>query len=248
MRGLFVFAAVGSLGVLRAVSAPLDEEPLALIDAGLVSEHVFRGLERAGAAGRVALDGRAGAWRAGFLGIIPLDDDEPAEWRVSGGWGRGLGDNFVVRAEFAWARFSPVPLQGVRDSFEAGLSARWTLPREFAVVVGAYHDFRLDADTSEAALEYSLPLTRLGAYVDLRLVLGWSEGRDWRPRAPGARVADAYGYFGAAAELPYRVGANTSVVLGARFSETWNARDAGVFGGPNGRRNLVGEIGLRFDF
>lgn len=248
MRRCFILAAVGGLGVLRAWAAPLDVEPVVTITTSLTSEHVFRGLERAGAAGQVALEGRAGAWHAGFLGTIPLDEIEPAEWRVSGGWGWGVGDNLVVGAEFAWTRSSHVPLQRVRDTLEAGITARWTLPRELVLALGAHHDFRLEADTAEAAFEYGLPLTRVGAYLDLRAFVGWSAGRNWQPSAFGSRVADGYGYFGAAAELPYRVGANTSVVIAGQYCETWNARTAGVPAGPKGRRNLGGEIGVRFDF
>ncbi len=113
---------------------------------------------------------------------------------------------------------------------------------------GYYRDFRLKAGTGEAELGFSLPLTKLGAFLDGRLFAGWSSAQNWRPDAAVPGVRGGYGYHGAEARLPYRVGGHTTLLAGVHFSETWNAREAGGVPGPKGRRNLGFTAGVSLDF
>lgn len=228
-------------------AAGWGEEPPATIDVSLLSEHVVRGVERAGAAARVEIAGGVGGWRARLAGIVPVARAESSEWLVAGAWGREVGERLGLSAGVTWTSFATGAREPAHDFLEFHADAAWNLPREFVATVSAAHDVELDATTLEAALAHSFALARWGAYLDGRAFAGWSDGRDWR-RHTGRRVRDAYGYWGIAAEIPYRVGGNASVVVGAEYSALWNHEAAGSLGGPKGRRNLTGRVGVRFDF
>lgn len=234
--------------VAAVAAGRFDAEAAASVEVTWVSELVVRGLERGEQAVVTSLTGNTGAWRAALAATVDPGREGRSEWRAEAGWGRDLAGQLAVEASLAATMFSRPPAGSTRESIELGISASWQLPREVAVTLAGFHDFRLEANTVEAAVTWSVPLTRIGAYLDLRAVAGWSHAQDWRPRAPGPAIAGGYGYVGAAAEVPYRIGAYTSLVAGVAYSEVWNARDAGVLRGPNGRRNLVGRIGVSFDF
>lgn len=241
---LFLLAAV----VAGPAFGQSASEPGLAVSVDHLSERVFRGLERADDTAQVGVAWRGEAWRAAWKGYAPLRSDAPAEWRLEGGWGMKAGARASFETTLAWSHVTR-PLGGMaRDALEFGATVAWALPREAVVSVAAFHDFTHEATTGEAAVARGIPLTRLGAYLDLRAFVGWSDARDWLPRAAGGRVAGGYGYFGADAVLPYRIGEITSVTLGLSYSEAWNARDAGIFAGAGGRRNLAARIGVTFDF
>jgi hypothetical protein len=223
-------------------------EPGLVATAEFVSERVHRGLERADRTAHVGIAWHGEAWRASGHAFTPVRSDDPAEWQLTAGWGRRAGANLAFESTLRWTHFTRAQGGMAEDTWEAGIAATWALPRDFKLTAAAYRDFTVEGDTAEGSLAYSVPLTRLGAYLDLRAYVGWSDGRDWRPHGAGARVAGGYGYHGVDAELPYRVGELTSVVLGVAYSEVWNAREEGHFSNRGGTRNLVWRLGLRYDF
>lgn len=223
-------------------------EPGLTLSGEFLSEYVHRGLERADETGHVRLEWRGESWRAAWDAHAPLRSAAAAEWRLEGGWGRSLATDFSIEASARWSHFTRTRGGMSEDALELGVGASWLLPREAKVGFAAFHDVTLEATTAEGSIGYSIPLTKLGAYLDLRGWIGWSDARDWRPDAPGPGLAGGYGYFGAEASLPYRIGELTSVVAGVTFSEAWNARDEGLEVARGGRRNLVWRIGVTFEF
>lgn len=133
------------------------------------------------------------------------------------------------------------------DSFELGVKAAWPLGG-WRPTIAYFRDLQLGSDTVEGALEWSLPLTRLGAYVDGRFFTGWSAATDWRRGASGAVVRGGYGYAGIGAEIPYRVGEHVSLVAGVDLALTSNASGAGPLAGTAGDCNLAFRLGGRWDF
>lgn len=241
---LAIFLLVGPSAVPGQFGAELG----LAISGDFLSEHVQRGLERADetAHGRVAWRGES--WRAAWDAYLPLRSAAPAEWRVEGGWGSDPAKKVSVEALARWSHFTRARSGMAEDTIEFGVEAKWLLPREVLVGAAAFHDVTLEATTAEGSVAYSLPLTKLGAYLDLRAWMGWSDARNWQPNAPGPRVAGGYGYLGAEATVPYRVGEVTSVVAGVSYSESWNAREEGSVQPRGGRRNLTWRIGVTFEF
>lgn len=98
---------------------------------------------------------------------------------------------------------------------EAGLAAVWTGRDGIRPKLTACHDFKLRAEICELSLEVSQALTSLGAYAEWRFFAGWATADDLLPGVAGVRVHDAYGYYAAEVRMPYRIGAQTSIVAGA---------------------------------
>lgn len=238
---------VAAIATLRGLGQPAAEPGIA-VQVEFLSERIFRGLERGDETVSAGVSWRGESWRAAWRGHAPLRSEAPAEWNLEGGWLARPGGRVAVEALATWSHYPRARGGMAPDTFELGVRAWWTLPREVMVGLGGFHDLTLEATTGEASVLHSVALTRLGAYLDLRAFLGWSEARDWRPRAAGACRAGGYGYFGADATLPYRIGEFTSVVVGLGYSEAWNARDAGAYPDAGGRHNLTGRVGVTFDF
>jgi len=244
------FLSLGFLvaGAPSALAAAWTEEPVTGVEVSWVSEHVVRGLERAGPALQARVDWSGGPWRAAAATSRALTGeglDEAGLW-----FARTLevSPRLQVEADLAWVRAGGQPVRAVRDSWEAGVQATWLLPHGAKATVEGRHDFVLRADTVEVALDLSWPLIRLGAYLDGRVWLGWSHAENWRPEAVGPPVAGGYGYWGGEVRLPYRVGAHTTLLAGLGISGAWNARNAGWRPGPGGRTNLAARIGVSLDF
>lgn len=248
MRRVLLLPGLWVAGVLAGPAAALAAaEPVTEIQAFWVSEHVVRGLERAGPSLQAGVDWASGPWRASAGTSRALTAQGWDETGIRLARSQEVGHSLRLVAEISWLRFGGYSPATVRDTVEAGLRAAWVLPSETSASVAWSHDLVRQANTAELAWERSWPLTRLGAYLDTRLWLGWSHAQDWRPEAAGPAVAGGYGYWGGALRLPYRVGAHTTLVAGLEFSEVWNAREAGWRPGPPGRRNLVAQIGVSFD-
>jgi len=214
----------------------------------VASESVFRGLERAGHSAQAAVGVERGAFRGGLWASVPLRGGEADELRLDAAWRQPLGGQFELEAGVRMFRFLNAPAGAPRHSWEAGLKLSREMPGGLKPALGYYRDFRLQADTGEGELGFSVPLTRLGAFLDGRFFAGWSQADDWRPGASGPRVAGGYGYYGVEAKVPYRIGEHTTVLAGLHYSEAWNAREAGAVPGPKGRRNLGFTAGVSLDF
>lgn len=235
-------------GAASGLAAPWTEEPVTTVETTWVSERVERGVERAGPAVQARVAWTGGPWRAaaGLSRALTAEGLDEAGIRLARI--HEVGRVVEVEASLAWASAGGLPGTSPRDAWEAGLRVARRLPHDARISGAWWHDFSRRANTAEVALEHSWPLTRLGTYLDTRLWLGWIHAEDWRPEVAGPAVAGGYGYGGGAVELPYRVGAHTTLLAGLEFSTSWNARDAGWRAGLYGPRNLIGRIGVSFDF
>ena len=137
---------------------------------------------------------------------------------------------------------------GNRDALEAGLVATLHPLDGITPGLGCYHDFRREADTVEATFAYSIPLAKLGTYVDLSGAAGWVAGKNWRPEFGGAHHSDGYRYWALAAQVPYRVGPHSTVIIGAHYADAdGHSLIDGAFSLPS-RRNFWMSLGVSLDF
>ena len=217
-------------------------------DLDFASKYVFRGLERAGAStqatGEFSRDNlRGGAWIN-----LPLAGGKgsEADLNVAYSWQALSGMKWEASARQYWV--GKVAADGLRQSFEAGISAALAPFNGFTPSVAFYYDLRLHADTTQVSLTRSIPLTGMGAFLDLNFFAGWVVGKNWRPDAPGPARSDGYSYWGADANLPYRIGPHSTVVGGLHFTDASGHSDAN---GPLVRsagRNLWVTLGVSLDF
>ena len=225
-----------------------EETPLFRADLNFASKYVFRGLEKAGAStqatGEFSRDNlRGGAWinqpLAGGTG-------REANLNAAYSWPAMPGLTLEASARQYW--MSEVSATGVRQSFEAGISAALAPFSGFTPSLAFYHDFRLRADTTLVSLARSIPLTGMGAFLDLNFFAGWVTGENWRPDALGPGRHDGYSNWGADANLPYRIGPHSTVIAGLHFTDASGHSAAnGPFAESEGR-NLWVTLGVSLDF
>ncbi|HET7535086.1 MAG TPA: hypothetical protein VFJ90_01430 [Candidatus Didemnitutus sp.] len=237
----------GWLLLLPCALVAQDEAPFAA-DFGYASRRVFRGIERSGDAMQASVALSQERWRGSLWANRPFDRAEPDEINLSAGYLAKISDQLSVDVGATQFWFGGVPAGATEQSFEAGAEAIWTARGGITTRMGYHHDFRLKADTVQGSFGYSMPLTKLGAFLELSVFAGWVHGSDVRPDASGPAVNDGYSYYGAEAHLPYRIGGHTTVVAGVHFADSvgqsalWSPIGAG-----SGSRGWV-SLSVNFDF
>ncbi len=242
MRGMGVFLLL-LVSFVRAEEAP----PLR-VDVAYASSHVFRGVERAGDSVQAGVEFSRDRLRGGLWVNQPFDGDDTREVDLNAAYVWQPADAFTLEASLAHAWFDEVPGGGVDRALEAGLTVTLTPMGGCTPSLAYYHDFRLRADTVQTSVARSIALPKLGAFLEVNLFAGWVSGDDWRPDAPGPRRHDSYGYWGGEVELPYRVGAHTTVVAGLHYADSFGrSATNGPFGRASGD-NLWVTLGVTLDF
>ena len=232
---------------VSGLQAQEDEVAPKATDA-IVSQRVFRGVERSGAGGQGSFQIAKDAWRIGAEIVRPFDRDESGEGNLSAAYAWKATLQLKLEASVIQRWFSEMSLGATKQSSEAGITSAWTLPNGFTLELAGYHDWRIKGDTLQAALNYSMPLKSLGAYLEWSVSVGNSSARDLRPDAAGPSIRDSYSYYTASVRLPYRIGAHSALVAGLHLAKSegqsplWSPIAA-----RSGTRAWV-ELGLNFDF
>lgn len=228
--------------------AQSDGEPQRTADLGYASRYVFRGVERAGGSVQASAEYAVGGFRGTVWTNQPLNGGRGGEVDLTAAYAHQASERLNVEFAFTAYRFTNIPAGETEHSLEAGLTATWSPINGFVPRVSLRRDFRMEADTAEAALGYSLPLTTLGTFLEFSAFVGWVDAANARPDAAGPRARDSYGYAGAEAHVPYRVSAHCTVVAGVHGTTTVN--QGGTFGAADrsARSNLWLTLGVSVDF
>jgi hypothetical protein len=230
------------------LDAQSDDPPAVRTDLRYASRYIFRGVERAGQSAQAAAEFTHENFTGGVWTNLPFQNGETHEvnLRAAYAWQPLTALTLEVSAAHYW--FSDVPGDGVKRSFEAGLTATFSTINGFTPGLAYYHDFRLRTDTAQASLARSIALTKLGAFLELNFFAGWTRGDDWRPDAPGARRHDSYGYWGGEVRVPYRIGPHSMITAGLHYADAFGRS---VTNGPFGllaRHNFWFTLGVNLDF
>ncbi|HVZ66182.1 MAG TPA: hypothetical protein VG936_16560 [Lacunisphaera sp.] len=239
---LAAFAALLSGPAVRA------DEPAFRSDFAVVSRQVFRGIARAGSSAQMNVEFAGGGWRGDAWTNQPFDRGQVRETNVNAGYAWNPSEEISLELSAGHSWFNRVPGGGVGHSLESGLTATLANVRGFVPSVACWHDFTFDADTVQLACARSIPLTRLGAFLECNAFAGVTAGEDWRPDAPGPRRRDGYGYWGAEVRLPYRVGAHTTITAGLHYSATSGRSLAHGPFGLSATSNFWATLGVNLDF
>jgi hypothetical protein len=239
-----------SLALVFPLSATLgaQDELATTGDIGYASRRVFRGVERSSDAMQASASVAKAGWRGTLWSSFPFEGSEPDEVNLNVGYTAKLSDTLSVGIDATQFWFGHALAGATKQSFEAGVEATWTARDSLTLTLAYHRDFRLKADSIQGSLGYSLPLTKLGAFLELSAFAGWVDGSDIRPDASGPAVGDGYGYFGAEAYLPYRIGSQTTVLAGVHFADSVSqSRFWSPIGAGGGSRGWV-TLSVSFDF
>lgn len=204
------------------------------MNGGVVSRHVYRGIERSGNAWQVAVDGAWNGWRGNVWSSHPLDSTAPGEVRSRLGyvWAVTPTLSLETSGTHFWYVDSPVP-GAPAHSFEANVRLTWTDKRQVRWSLESGYDIRFHSLAVEGALAYDLPLPRWGTYLQGRAYVGHLGAADVLPDATVVGGSDDYEYWGADLRLPYRISWHTTLALSAHYAEAadadryWSPRLAG---------------------
>jgi hypothetical protein len=235
---------------LLAASLWAQEEPLPPIrtDVGYASRAVFRGLERTGQSAQASVEFAREGFRGGLWTNRPFTDGEPGEVDLSAAYAWRVNDALTLEGSVRQDWFSGASVSGNKQSFEAGVTAALSPVGGFTPSFGYFRDFRLRSDTVQAAVARSVPLTKLGAFIDFSLFAGWAAGDNWRPDASGPARRDGYGYWGAEAHLPYRVGPHSTIIAGVYYTDTAGLSPTNGPFSLSRSENLWFTLGVSLDF
>jgi hypothetical protein len=225
-----------------------DEPPAVRADFGYASRYVFRGVERAGASAQASVDLARENLSGGIWLNQPFANGQTRETNLNATYRLNPGDAIELELSAAHSWFSGVPGDGVRRSFETGLAATFAAINGFTPGLAYHHDFRFRADTVQASLARSIPLTNLGAFLELNFFAGATQGDDWRPDAPGPRRSDGYSYWGGEARAPYRIGPHSTVTAGLHYADASGRSAANGPFGRAARHNVWVTLGVNLDF
>jgi len=199
------------------------------------TSYVRRGIEQAGASVRPAWQLSDERWSFDVWANAPFcaDDEREAAMRI--GYSHDFGANLKLDWQVAHYRFERVGAEHANHATEAGVAL--TLPAgPGRIGVGLIRDVERRANYVEMGYAGEIALKKLGAFLNYRFFAGWVQADDVLPRS-AVRVADAYSYHGVEVAVPYRVGSQTIVTLGARYAGTWGARP---FWSPTGASPKAG--------
>jgi hypothetical protein len=225
-----------------------DGEIATVTQVGLATQDVFRGVKQSGAGAEGTFQVARGTWRVGVDFNQPFDRNEPEEGDLHAAYAWKVSTGLNIEAIVTQRWFSGVEPGVTTHSFEAGLTAGWTLSNGFSVEIAGFHDLRLRADTLHATVNYSMPLKSLGAYLEWNASIGTVSARDLLPDTVGAPVRASYCYYAASVRLPYRIGAHTTLVTGLHVAESDGQSRAWSPIAASGGLRAWADVGLNFDF
>jgi hypothetical protein len=230
------------------VAVCADEEPTWRFDGQYSSREVVHGVRRAGAAWETAAELTGGAWRGNFASAVPFDAGEERRATLGAAYRWTAGEDFQVETsvQHRWAARGLAA--EAKHTWLAGLAATGPSRYGFTPMLSYARDLRRQADVVEAGLARSFPLTRLGAFFDTRVFAGWASGAHWQPDVPGPQRQDSYRYWGAEAQVPYRVGAHTTLKMGLHYTAEAGRSAVNGPGGLAKGGNFWATLGVSFDF
>lgn len=219
---LLVAALAGAAG-LRA-DDPNSGEPKSgysiTSDFTYASKYVFRGVENAKESFQPSVEFASGGFNAGVWTNQPLMNHTNNEVDFYTGYTYNVNTalKFEGVATCYWYPEANRAIGQTKDSYEAGVGATYNVGG-FSPNLYYYHDFRLDSDTLQAAVGYSVPLAeRLS--VTTSLFAAATNARDLAPDAAGPRTRDSYTYWGADVTLPYKLSPHATLTAGVHYADT----------------------------
>ncbi len=223
---IFAVAALGWVSAVPLLRA--SDDALALtFSSGLWSDHVDRGIERAGTSWQSSFYGSVSGWKGRVWYGRPLDADGVEEVRSSLGHSWNLGKATVAEVTGTHFWYVDQPIAGApAHSFEGVVRLSSIVPGRWNPSVEVAYDIRYRSSVVEVSVEREF-VTGVGAWA-LRAHGGQVTARDVLPDAIGHALHDSYTYYGATVglhlkvDLHWRVQGEVGLVGSANQSPAWS--------------------------
>lgn len=225
-----------------------EREPATTTDLTFSNLRMERGVRQAGTGVRGDAVWLRESWSLEIEGFHALRRSDPSSGRMRAAMAWSTGRRSLVEAFVTAAWVEQVRPCGTRGTFETGLATRWNSPSGWGVELAAAHEFRRRAQHVSVTLHYSLPLKKLGAFLEWRGSGGAVTARDLLPDAPGPAQADSYLYYETSLRLPYRIGGRTTVYAEVQLAGTSSQHPDWSSVSSRGRTRVGFALGWQTDF
>jgi len=198
------------------------------LSSGVASDHVYRGIERAGTVWQSSFYGSVADWKGRVWLGKPVDSDGLEEVQSSLGrsWAIGAASAIEITGMHFWYVDPPVDGAPVH-SFEGAVRFSSTTRDGWKPSLQCAYDIRYRARSVEISIAREF-LTDAGSW-ELRAYTGQVAARDVLPDSGEAALHDNYVYYGADCDLRRKLSAHWSVqgrigVVGStNLNAAWSA-------------------------
>jgi len=193
-------------------------------DLTYASDYVFRGVKYAGSSLQPSVELGLDNFNVGVWTNQPLTSNTDDEVDVYGSYRVPLNTRMAVEVlgTYYWFPEATRSLGETRRTYELGVGTTYEAG-PFTPSVYYFHDFRLDADTIQAAIGHRMALGGSDiATIETSIFGGVVDIGDVAPDAPGATVKDGYNYYGIDLSVPFRVAENATFTVAGHYVNTDN--------------------------
>jgi len=210
---VLALAALASTGVSRA-------DYSLSTDISFASEYIFRGVKLADNTLHPSLELTQNDFYLGMWAALPINDTRPNddfpgygnEFDFYLGYTKELSDKASLDLGATYYYYPSIP----RDSdgielYESTVEAYVGLTFDiagFTPAAYAYYDFDLENLTLQGSIGYSIPMAGAGTSLDLSATYGMVEPDE----------GDSYTYYGASAQIPYKLNDNATLTVGVHYA------------------------------
>lgn len=179
------------------------------------SKYVFRGLKNSSEAFQPSVEVSAGDAYVGLWTSQPITKSQNNEIDVYGGYKFKATEELSFEAVGTYYMYPEARSGQVHESYEAGVGATYTVAGVSTSVYG-YYDFRLQAQTYQASVGYSLPIKEIGTSLDFNVNYGVVAARNFDTLG----ADETYNYWGADVSLPYKLSEKATVLAGVHYGDS----------------------------
>ncbi len=212
-----IILCLASLATLAGARAQdLQSSYSVTADFAYASDYVFRGIKQADDSLQPSLEV---SYQNAYVGVWanePIKRHEDSEIDTYAGYKYKLSPNLSFEGVATYYYYPEAKGPTTKHSYEAGLGATYSL-RGITASAYYYHDFKLNSNTEQASVGYSLPLEAIGASLDFTGFLGTVQSANWLPYS-GLGVKQSYNYYGADVSLPYKLGEKSTFTIGGHWA------------------------------
>lgn len=219
---------VAALAVAAAAQAQDTKKSYSVTtDFSYTSEYVFRGIEQQDKAFQPSVevtagDAYLGLWTSQAITHQDASFAKGNEIDVYGGYKYKVDNALTLEAVTTYYYYpsARAALSETGHSWEAGIGATYNF-QGFTPAINYYYDFVLNAQTTQASVGYSLPLTEIGTSLDFNVFAGHVDTRDTNGTRPG-KPRESYDYYGADLSVPYKLSETATATAGLHYVDNRN--------------------------
>lgn len=212
------------LAALAAAATAHAQEPRSsysvTTDFTFTSEYVFRGVKLADNSLQGSVEATFQDFYAGVWSNQPVTRHQDNEIDLYAGYKYKVNENLELEAVGTYYWYPEAPTAGLKHSEEVGVGGTYTT-HGISTSVYYYYDFKLETNTLQGSLGYSLPLEAIGASLDVTGYYGLADGDDLEPWT-NQNVHESYNYYGIDVTVPYKLSDKATFTLGGHWAQNRN--------------------------